>query len=728
MFRIKISLTKQILLAIAAGLASGFFFGDGCAVLAPFATAYINIMQVMVIPYMIISLVAGIGSLTNEQLLTIGIKGAALMAGFLALITVAVFAMQLSFSQLHNVAVFSTPELTNVQNFNIVDMFFPTNPFYALSSGMIPAVVLFCIGLGLALVKDNERQLVTEPLNVFGRAVTRINLALVYIIPYGTFVIIAKSTGTLSGHKVAELQIFVIAFTVASLILVFGLFPLLIYCSIDSRLRVIYRAALKALLLGLTTGNLFITLPFIQEGVQKLLAANDDKDAEMKASASVVLPIAFTFPAAGKFAALLFILFTGWFYDQRLGLSDQLLLIFAGIPSLFGSDMTAVTFLLRIFHLPSDAFELYFIAAPVRVAVSLLSCMFLFTFTTICVALVSGKIRLRRAKLAVVIGLTIVLFAAAIGGLRYGFKTMLAGQVQSNGKIMTTVLPARISSWPETRSLKVQIAADTAKVDSVASDTADALRRIRVTRQLRVGVDKNALPFGYLNNQGSLVGYDVDMAYGLAGYLGCERLEFVLADYSEFPQLLANGKCDIVMAGVPINSKTMQAMRLSGAYISSVPALITRDANIDSLDSGALQYLRTAGLGIAVVRGTGFAELLGEYFPAAKIVEVDSIQDYLKTEPAELLFTSVDEGKPWTLINPFFSAYPLDKVTKRKVLYAYGMSLRDSDALALTVNEWLQIEKDSGRMAERYDYWMLAKTTDVDDHRWSVVRDVLHWQ
>jgi len=133
-------------------------------------------------------------------------------------------------------------------------------------------------------------------------------------------------------------------------------------------------------------------------------------------------------------------------------------------------------------------------------------------------------------------------------------------------------------------------------------------------------------------------------------------------------------------------------------------------------------------LSIAVVRGTGFARLLGEYFPTAKIVEVDSIQDYLKTEPAELLFTSVDEGKPWTLINPFFSIYPLDKVTRRKVLYAYGLSPNDFGALALTVNDWLQIEKDSGRMAERYDYWMLAKTTAVEEHRWSVIRDVLHWQ
>ena len=728
MLKFRLSLSKQIIVAIVLGLAAGFFFGDGCAMLAPFATAYINIMQVMVIPYMVISLVAGIGSLTNEQLRSIGIKGAALMVAFLALVTAFVFALQFSFVSLHNVAVFSTPQISSLQNDNIIDMFFPTNPFYALSSGMIPAVVLFCIGMGLALVRENERNLVTDPLNVFGRAVNRINQALVYIIPYGTFVIIAKSTGTLSSEKVAELQIFVIAFTVATALLVFVVFPALIFCTISTELRLIYRAALKPVLLGLTTGNLFITLPFIQDGVQKLLTSNIDDDAHMKSSAKVILPIAFTFPAAGKFAALLFVLFAGWFYDQRLNFSDQLLLIFAGIPSLFGSDMTAVSFLLKLFHLPGDAFELYFIAAPVRVAVSLLSCAFLFTFTTICVALVCGRMHVRKFMIVVALVTAAVLALGAVGGLRYGFKMMLAGQEQSNDKIMSMRLPARINLWPETRSLKVQIVNDAVSVRVDANVPHDVLKRVRSTRLLRVGINTQALPFSYINNRGELVGYDVDMAYSLAGFMGCERLEFVTVQYPEYPKLLDSGKCDIVMSGIPIDTENMRSMLLSGAYISSPPAFVVRDASVDTLNGGVMQYLQSPGIKIAVVRGTGYAQLLAEYFPKATIIEINSVRAYFATEPAELLFTSVDEGEPWTLINPFFNVYALDKVTKRRVLYAYGLSGDSAESFAMFVNQWLKIEKDSGRMDERFDYWMLGRTNDVSQHRWSIMRDVLHWQ
>ena len=43
------------------------------------------------------------------------------------------------------------------------------------------------------------------------------------------------------------------------------------------------------------------------------------------------------------------------------------------------------------------------------------------------------------------------------------------------------------------------------------------------------------------------------------------------------------------------------------------------------------------------------------------------------------------------------------------------------------VNNWLQISKTKGELDQFYDKWILGKSEQKKQPRWSVIRDVLRW-
>ncbi|MEI8356800.1 MAG: cation:dicarboxylase symporter family transporter, partial [Deltaproteobacteria bacterium] len=61
------NLTAQIFLGLTAGAFFGIFFGDLSSKILFIGQAYVNLLQMSVLPYMVVSLVHGIGSLTPKQ-------------------------------------------------------------------------------------------------------------------------------------------------------------------------------------------------------------------------------------------------------------------------------------------------------------------------------------------------------------------------------------------------------------------------------------------------------------------------------------------------------------------------------------------------------------------------------------------------------------------------------------------------------------------------------------
>ena len=65
------SFTKKILVGLASGLFLGLFFGERVAFLHVAAEGFVQLLQMTVLPYVMVSLILGLGSLDYQEAWTL---------------------------------------------------------------------------------------------------------------------------------------------------------------------------------------------------------------------------------------------------------------------------------------------------------------------------------------------------------------------------------------------------------------------------------------------------------------------------------------------------------------------------------------------------------------------------------------------------------------------------------------------------------------------------------
>lgn len=724
----RLSLNMQILAGFLAGIIFGLFFGELCSAFSPIGTAFIKIWQITVIPSVVISLIMGIGGLKPSDAREIVLKAGAVLLAFWVIGLAAFFAMQMAFPQLEKASFFSTSELSQTDDLNIIDMFIPSNPFHSLSDGLLPAIVIFCIFVGFALIGDEIDRPFMGILTTLSGAFFRINRSLMRTFPIGIFVITAETAGTLTIERFILLQVFLISLAVISFILGLLVLPMMISSLTTFSYRDIFSASSKAVILGFSTGSEFIALPFVLESVKGLFIGCEDED-KANSYSEVLVPVAYTFPLMGSFVPFLFILFVAWFYSVPMDITDQIKLILIGIPSFFGSSKVAVDFLLSSMHLPSDAFDLYISTGILRQSfVAALSSMSIFTFTAMGVAFLTGNYRLQIRKLILSMLLIIGVFALAIICLKLGFASLIGDNYHGGEIIESMDLPKggdgkRLN---EIINTKVYLSADEVPAGNNSTRNEDPIKRIEDRGALRVGYDANDIPFVFFNKNGSLVGYDVQTAYELAQFLGIPKIEFVPIKGDTLAQQLDSGQCDIVMSCVVVTPKRLESMRFTDSYMTVHMAFVVKDERkkefLKLADVQKSDHMR-----IAVLNRTALVNVSIQLFPNAKIIKVDSIHDFFAVDKADALFTTAEEGSVMTLLYPFYTVALFQPSNDFQMLYAYPVAKEQDESFLLLLNYWLKMEKEYGQLDNKYDYWILGKNVEVAKPRWSVAKDVLHW-
>ena len=100
-------------------------------------------------------------------------------------------------------------------------------------------------------------------------------------------------------------------------------------------------------------------LPGLIEASQTLLARHAPAYASRTTLPDVIVPASFNFPHTGKLLSLSFILFAGWFADAVDPLATTRSSRVTGLLTFFGSLNAAVPFLLDLFRIPADTFQLF---------------------------------------------------------------------------------------------------------------------------------------------------------------------------------------------------------------------------------------------------------------------------------------------------------------------------------------------------------------------------------
>jgi Na+/H+-dicarboxylate symporter len=69
------SLATQVLIGLALGAATGVFFGELAAPLGIIGQVFIGLLQMTVLPYIVVSLSAGLGRLSYAEAKTLALRG-----------------------------------------------------------------------------------------------------------------------------------------------------------------------------------------------------------------------------------------------------------------------------------------------------------------------------------------------------------------------------------------------------------------------------------------------------------------------------------------------------------------------------------------------------------------------------------------------------------------------------------------------------------------------------
>ena len=227
--------------------------------------------------------------------------------------------------------------------------------------------------------------------------------------------------------------------------------------------------------------------------------------------------------------------------------------------------------------------------------------------------------------------------------------------------------------------------------------------------KLRVGMECTYAPFNFKNANGELMGYDVDVAKGVAGLIGAD-MEFVCQKWDGMiPALLAN-KFDLVIASMSITEKRLKKMDFSDTYRISVGRLVgKKNAGWKLFDgTGRPIVANFAGLKVGLERATTYSDWFENELPEATVVLYDSNEalyldlvngrtDMIMTNPmkAHLRFLSKEDGAGFEFVSP--------QIDEKKYFgIGVGIGLRKgNDELKGRLNAALETLTDAGWL-EKY--------------------------
>ncbi len=534
------SFSRKILVGLAAGVATGLFFGERAAVLEWAADGFVKLLQMTVLPYVTVSIVSSLGRLDYASARALGLRVGGVIVALWVLALAFAFLIPLTFPQFENASFFSTALVERRAAFDFVALYIPSNPFYSLANNIVPAVVLFSVVLGVALIGVERKRALLDVLQVVGEALSRTTRFVSMLTPYGLFAIAATAAGTLDVEQLGRLQIYLLAYVAMSLLASLWVLPGLIAAVTPVPALALLRGTRDSLITAFVAGDLFIVLPSLIEQSKALLRSHGVLP-EAAGLPDVIVPASFNLPHSGKLLSISFILFAGWFSDAVVPMTDYPQSGARRVSDVLWQPQRRRTVPPRsVSHSGRH--------------VSAVSCH-------------------RRDQLAVRHAPRRVAHARRFrdrhvrdgrgAHVESAADASLWDSDRGRRRAWFSAARARCSRRRWRRSTRRTSPGADEPLARAGGDDRSArgsgdrrcrglrarLSAIRVRGTLRVGYLPGSLPFAFNNARGDLVGFDIELAHRLAEELAV-GLELVVVPRERFAAFVNGGECDLVMSGV----------------------------------------------------------------------------------------------------------------------------------------------------------------------------------
>lgn len=214
-------------------------------------------------------------------------------------------------------------------------------------------------------------------------------------------------------------------------------------------------------------------------------------------------------------------------------------------------------------------------------------------------------------------------------------------------------------------------------------------------------------PFEYIDEDGTTVGFDVDLSNAIAEKMGltCEWLPNQAFD-TLVPTIKQGGKADISIAGMTISDERLEQVDFSDPYLNSNQGIVAAagsDLNSESLNAEGMQ--------VACQTGTTGDEWISENLPNATKVPLADVTAALMGISTGLYNAMViDLPVAQNMIAESFS--DLEVVEEIPTGEQYGIAVsKDNPGLLAAINDALAAIEEDGTMDEIKQKWF--GTTEI---------------
>lgn len=219
---------------------------------------------------------------------------------------------------------------------------------------------------------------------------------------------------------------------------------------------------------------------------------------------------------------------------------------------------------------------------------------------------------------------------------------------------ITLVMGILVGCGSSTKTSDTDSATGNESSDTSGNAEARTLDEIKKDGKIRIGVFSDKNPFGYVDSNGEVQGYDVEFAKRIGkDLLGSEdAVEFVYVEAASRVEYLKSGKVDIILANFTVTDERKEAVDFALPYMKVALGVVSPD---DALITDADQL---EGKDIIVVKGTTAEAYFSETYPDLNLVKYDEYQeayDALLDGRGDAFATDNTEALAWSNQNKGFT-------------------------------------------------------------------------
>ena len=237
---------------------------------------------------------------------------------------------------------------------------------------------------------------------------------------------------------------------------------------------------------------------------------------------------------------------------------------------------------------------------------------------------------------------------------------------------------------------------------SSSSSSSPVMDRIVSRGELRVGTSGTQPPLSATAKDGTLMGFDIEIANAMAKAMGV-KLTLVQMEFNDLLPAVQKGDVDMVLSGLTITPQRNMKVAFVGPYLVSGMSLLTKSKTMARLRRA--EEINTEKVTVAALRGSTAEKFAQTSLPKTKVVLVDTLDDGV---------AQVREGKvdalladhPFCLVSVYRYRDELETLDTPFTFEPLGIALPPNDPLLVnwTQNELADLD-DSGTIYDMMYSW-----------------------